>query len=340
MKVAVIADWDADGTVSAAQIVYSQESLGLFPVRSKIPVDLLPSGPRGVREKVEERCWDVILIMDIPFIQEVDAALSSIFARCAPTLYYFDHHDVTIRNKRVLEEKYSASVTVGNSSTAFLVKSFLEKLGMRPTPRLRQFIEAVDHIEGGNRRRNGANERIIRLTVSISKYLNITKSQEMWQRYVRWLASLLPFDELDIIFGKEVPELINESLKTSQEADEGLKSIAMSFAMSAKKVGYVRLVDARDKWSGRGASALASAIHKMLAEPLVLLVSREDGVSLLIARSSRGEAEAIVRYLYEAGIVEDKGGHQNIAIARLTKGIPIEEIEVALIKASLLMRGR
>ncbi|MCS7106814.1 MAG: phosphoesterase [Acidilobaceae archaeon] len=336
MTIAVIADWDADGIVAAAQIVYAQERLGIFPVRAKVSVDLVPSGPRGFREKVAGRCWNHLIVADIPFTVEVQMGLDEMSSRCNYSLYYFDHHDTTIRNREILEKRYNALVIVGSYSTSHLVRSFLEKHGIKPTPRLKQFIEAVDFIEGGRRSSNNS-EGAIKIVVSISKRLNITKSVEEWQKYVRWLASPIPFDELEVALGKDAPEIIMESLKTSKEADEELKSIAMDFAMSARKLGFIRFVDARNKWTGRGASALASAIHKTMKEPVVLLVSKEDGTVLVIARSSRGEAGKIVQYLYENGIVEDKGGHENIAIARLSREVSVADLEKAVLRASLLM---
>ncbi|MEN3000144.1 MAG: phosphoesterase [Acidilobaceae archaeon] len=337
MSVAVIADWDADGIVAAAQIVYAQERLGIFPLRARAPVDLIPSGPRGFREKVAGKCWDHLIVADIPFTVEVQLGLDDLSSRCSYSLYYFDHHDTTVRNKELLEKRYReqrALVVVGSYSTSQLVRNFLERHGIKPTPRLKQFIEAVNFIEGGRRSSNN-NEGAIKIVVSISKRLNITKSTEEWQKYVRWLASPIPFDELDLAQGKEAPEIITESLKTSKEADEELKSVAMDFAMSARRVGFVKFVDARNRWMGRGASALASAIHKTVKEPVVLLVNRDDGTVLVIVRSSRGEAGKIIQHLYENGIVEDRGGHQNIAIARLSREVSVADLERAILRASL-----
>ncbi|MEM4559031.1 MAG: phosphoesterase [Acidilobaceae archaeon] len=339
MSVAIIADWDADGTVAAAQLVYAQERLGLFPLRSKINVDLIPSGPRGFREKVYGKCWDCVTIVDIPFTVDVDLGLRSMVERgCKFNLYYFDHHDSTIKSRDIIENTYKAIVVIGSSSTSTIVKNFLEKLGVKLTPRLKQFIEAVEYIEGGSRNTYHYSEGVIKLALAISKHLNITKNLEIWGKYVRWLANPIPFDELELALGRDIPEIINESLKTSREADEELREIALNLAMSAKRVGYVRLVDARGKWSGRGASALASAIHKTLGEPVILLVNKDDGTTLVIARSSKGEASLLIDSLLEQGIVEDKGGHSNIAIARLLQEVTTKDLEIALIRASLRLK--
>lgn len=332
-NVVVIADWDADGVVASAQLVYVQERLGLFPVRSKILVELIPSGPRGFREKVRGRCWDHILVVDIPFTDDVEEGLSRLSDGCKFKLYYFDHHKSTMESFSVIEKVYGGLVVTGNLPTSVLVKNFLEKHGIRITPRLRLFVEAVSVIEGG-RGVTQVNERIVKIVAAISKHLNKTKDPSIWCKYVRWLADPIPFDDIELQLGREIPGLIDESLRVSREADEELKEVAMRLAMSAKRVGYVRFVDARGKWSSRGASALASAIHKIVGEPVIVVVDRPDNVVLVVIRSSRGEAGRILDALYTLGLVEDKGGHENIAVARLAKNSTLNDLEKALQRLS------
>jgi len=331
----IIADWDADGVVASAQLVYVQERLGMFPVRSKIPVSLLPSGPRGFKERVQGKCWDHVLVIDIPFTGDVDDGLSSMIrGGCRFKLYYFDHHKSTVESSSYIERVYSGLIVTGNSPTSVIVKNFLEKHGIKITPRLKLFVEAVSVIEGG-RGLVQANEKIVGIVAAISKHLNRTKDPEVWCRYVRWLADPIPFDDIELQLGKEVPGLINESLKVSREADEELREVAMKLSMSAKKIGYVRLIDARGKWSSRGASALASAIHKIVGEPVILLVDRTDGTTLLVIRSSRGEAGRLIEMLHTLGLIEDKGGHENIAVARLSRNVTLNRLENALLRLSL-----
>ena len=337
-SVVIVADWDADGVIASAQLVYVQERLGLFPVRSRVPVELIPSGPRGFREKVEGRCWDHVMVVDIPFTDDVSEGLSSVARRCRFKLYYFDHHRSTMESSNVIERVYGGLVVTGNAPTSVLVRSFLEKHGVRLTPRLRMFVEAVSVIEGGGRGLLQVNEKIVRIVAAISKHLNKTKDPGVWCKYVRWLSDPIPFDDIELQLGREIPELIDESLRVSREADEELKEVAASLAMSARRVGYVRLVDARGKWSSRGASALASAIHKIVGEPVILLVERSDNVILVVIRSSRGEAGRLIEALHSLGLVEDKGGHENIAVARLSKNASLGELEKALLRLSPYIR--
>lgn len=337
-NVVVIADWDADGVVASAQLVYVQERLGLFPVRSRIPVDLIPSGPRGFKERVQGRCWDHVLVVDIPFTEDVGTGLDSMArSGCKFKLYYFDHHRSTFESSGYIERTYGGLVVTGNMPTSVIVRNFLEKHGIRITPRLRLFVDAVSVIEG--RRSVGhVNERIVRIVAAISKHLNIKKDPSVWCKYVRWLADPIPFDDIELQLGKEIPGLLDESLRVSREADEELREVAMNLAMSAKRVGYVRLVDARGKWGSRGSSALASAIHKIVGEPVILLTDRSDDVILVVIRSSRGEAGRIVELLHMLGLVEDKGGHENIAVARLAKNVTIGDLEHALLRISPYIR--
>ncbi len=337
-NVVIIADWDADGVVASAQLVYVQERLGMFPVRSRIPVNLIPSGPRGFKEKVQGRCWDHVLVVDIPFTSDVDDGLNSMLrSGCRFKLYYFDHHRSTVESSGYMESVYNGLIVTGNYPTSVIVKNFLEKHGIRITPRLKLFVEAVTVIEGG-RGNVQANERIVGIVAAISKHLNRTKDPSVWCKYVRWLADPIPFDDIELQLGREIPGLIDESLKVSKEADEELREIAMNLSMSAKRVGYVRLVDARGKWSSRGASALASAIHKIVGEPVVLVVDRMDGAILIVIRSSRGEAGRLVEMLHSLGLIEDKGGHENIAVARLSKNVSLSQLENMLLRLSPYIR--
>ncbi|MEM1846623.1 MAG: DHH family phosphoesterase [Acidilobaceae archaeon] len=337
-KVLVIADWDADGTVSAAMIVYAQEKLRLFPTNQRVHIEVAPSGPRGFKEKLQG-CWDYVVVLDIPCTQEVEASLTEMRRNgCRSVVLYFDHHDSTFENKEKLEKELGVTVFYEKMPTAMIVRNVLEKQGIKPPPRLRLLSEAVAAIEGRAKNPRDVGEKLVKLVLGISKYMNKEKDPSAWCTFVKKLADLLPFDALDAELGVEIQNLVTKTLEVSKEADKELKAAAIEHAMSAKRIGYVRLVDVRRKWEGRGASALASAIHKILGEPVVLLVNKDDGSTLLIVRSSRGEARKIVDALAEIGAIEDKGGHDNIATGKLSPSFSIEELEEVLRKLSLHLR--
>ncbi len=337
-RVAVIADWDADGVVGASLVYYAQEKRGVFPVRGREKVCLIPAGPRSIQEVVGEGCWEHVVIIDIPFTDEVASALSVLRERCSPRIYYFDHHASTLESVARLEDEYGAYVVVGKSPSAVILKRFLEGLNVKLTRRLEDFVKAIAVLEGDRRLRHNveASQKIVEMAASISKMLNATRNREAWVKYVKWLANPLPFEDpgIRLPVGEEKVNLIEAGMEVSRKADEEVREVAMRLAMSAANLGYIRFVDARDKWRKRGGSALASSIFKILGQPVAVLLEKSDGARLLIIRSGRGEASAITDVLMEMGIVEDKGGHGNIAVARVRDDVTVKRLEDALRRAA------
>ncbi len=342
-RVAIIADWDADGVVAAASIVYSQEKLGVFPLKGKHKVELIPSGPREIEERIKEKmkggCWDIIVILDIPFSNEVKNALDYLnSSNCKAKIYYFDHHPISLENMSTIESRYNALAILGRSPTSILVKRLLDGLNAKLTPRLLSLIDAIGILEGGGwlRGKNKATEGIVKLTASISKALNQKKEEGVWVKYVEWASNPLPFEQS---FFREsdsrIKNVVDLGIEVSKESDIEIKNAAFELAISAKNLGYLKFVDARSRWKKRGASALASALYKVLKATTALLVEKEDGARLLIIRSGKGEALNIMQRLFSSGITSDVGGHGNIAVAKLRQEITIKELEDSLRKASL-----
>jgi len=104
--------------------------------------------------------------------------------------------------------------------------------------------------------------------------------------------------------------------------------------MSAKRIGFMKFVDARRKWRGRGASALASKLFKILRQPVAVLIERDDGVRLLIIRSRGVKAYKIAVGLLEKGVAENIGGHSSLAVVRLRDGVEPEILEPLLRRLS------
>ena len=344
----VVGDWDADGVIAAAEIVYSQEILGVFPERCKCGVEAVPASPRtfaSVLERFKDACWNNIVVLDVPYTDEVAKALAGFVQQqrskgCQANVYYFDHHNVTIERSREIEEGLRGFPFVGVSSTSVLVRTFLESQGAKLSQRLRELVMAAAVLEGGGGLAKALKEKgpavpegVVRMVASISKALNQTKDPEMWRRYVRWAASILPFE---IAVG-EPSNPLSQGLNISEESDREVRQAAIELAMSARNVGPVKLVDARGKWNKSGASALASAIYKMTKTTTALLVTKSDGSTLLIIRSGRGEAMRLAEELYKEGLALDIGGHHNIASARLRDGVTVTQLEDALRRAILNM---
>ncbi len=337
----VIADWDADGVVSAAIILYAQHHRGKFPLAERVKPCLIPAGPRSIKKIAEEGlCWDIVVILDIPFTAEVEETIKHL-RECGSKIYYFDHHSSTIEAMRKLEDEYNVFVVVGRSPTSVVLQKFLEGLGVKLTPRLREFVKAVAVLEGGKRKpaKEEVAPGIINLAASISKALNQLRDEQAWVKYVKWVSNPLPFEEIKVKVPSREGEagkksLLKLGMEISSESDKRIKEAAMNLAMSSRNLGYIKFVDARGKWEGRGASALASNIYKIVNMPVAVFVEKDDGSRLLIIRSGKGEAEKIMRKLYESGIVEDIGGHRNIAVARVGSDVTERMLERALRRAS------
>ncbi|WP_460123794.1 phosphoesterase [Stetteria hydrogenophila] len=337
-RVVVIADWDADGVVSAAIIKYAQERLGIFPIKGEARVELIPSGPRGFAEALGSvGCADALVILDIPLTTDVYKALVEYRARCSGAIYYFDHHDSTLKGNSELE-RLGVKTVLGKSATAVLVRMFIEGFGGRLTPRLASFSDAVAILEGGSKRRlkqlKNTSSQIVGMAASISKAINVSKDREMWRRYVDWLSNPLPFEppRFAVATGKANP--IEEGMKLSKEAEEEVKKAALDLSMQAIRVGFLKFVDAEDKWKTRGATALAGEISRISGQPVALLVKRNDGVRLLIIRGHKGLPEVLADLLLKEGLVEDKGGHRNVAICRVKEGVSKQDLINALRRLS------
>ncbi|BAN90845.1 hypothetical protein [Aeropyrum camini] len=337
-KVVIVADWDADGVVSAAEIYYSQKYREAFPHRGKALVEMEPSGPRGFQEKAGSLgCGDIVVILDIPYTEEVKAGLKTYLESCGEkieSMLYFDHHDSTLKRSRELEAEFGILLFYGVMPTSLIVRNTLEAAGIRLTPRLNNFVKGVAVLEGGGKAIGGfVSKSIVNLTASISKTLNRRRDPDVWRRYVEWLANPLPFEPTKLPGSGET--IVEASLEESREADEEVRRVATDLAMSSVKVGIVSFVDARGKWRRPGASALASFIHKIVKTPVALLFERDDGVRVLVLRSSAGEAKMLAKELEELGLVEDLGGHENVATARLREDTTIERLTKGLRRASV-----
>ena len=342
-RVAVIADWDADGVVGAALIYFAQEKRGIFPVEKKEKVCLIPAGPRSIIEEVGDKCWERVVIVDIPLTQEVETVIANLKEKCNAKIYYFDHHSSTLSKMAELEEKYGVFGVVGRSSSAVIIKRFLEGMGLKLTQRMRDFVAAVAVLEGGRRHvKEEVSKKLVTLAASISKMLNQTRNKEAWVKYVKWIANPLPFEDPGIKLRlDEKVNLVEAGVELSEQADKETKDVALQLAMSAVNLGYLKFIDARDKWKKRGASALASAIFKIVNMPVALLVEKSDGSRLLIIRSGHGEAMDLIETLYNQGIVVDTGGHGNIEVARVEDTVTVAELKKSLRRAVVeLIRKR
>ena len=328
--VLVIGDWDADGVVSAAIIYYLQEKQGKYPVAERLPVELMPSGPRGLKEKLSniEKPPRVLVILDIPYIRGLDEELKKFKEKHGSTIVYVDHHLSTIYNSKKLG-KIVNDLIVGYSPTVILTYNIAKSLNVKLTPRLEAFVKAVGLMEKGARipqRLKG----MIKLASSLSKALTVTRDPELWRKFVYWLASPLAIPQP--VINKEV---IDKAVRISEKTDREVKEVAVELAVSARTIGYIKFVDARKKWKQRGSTALASKLYHILKQPVAVLVEGPGNTYLLIVKAKHGGANRVAEVFVDRGVAIDVGGHASLSIIRIKPGIPLESILKILREASL-----
>ena len=335
IPVAVVADWDADGATSAALIYYAQYYRKLYPLRGRHEVYLEPSGPRGFPEAVggfvsNYGCPEALVVLDIPLTEKVYETLKGLLETCGSTrLVYIDHHFSTLYTAKRLY-RLTDEVFLGHRPTAVLTFQLLRSLGVRHvTPRLTAFMKAVGVLERSGRVMSDAEARVVKLAASISKASTVLRDRELWRKLVRWLASPLPQDApIDLA-------TVDRVVRIAEESDRQIAERAKDLAFSARRVGYIKFVDARGKWRGRGASALASKLYKVLRQPVALLVQRDDGAQLLIIRTRGRGAYRIATGLMKQGFAENIGGHSGLAVVKLREGLSDRELVEALRRLSL-----
>ena len=326
----LIGDWDADGVVSSAIIYYLQRRAGVYPVKSRVEVVLEPSGPRGLAEKLGRvhESPRALVLLDIPYIKGLLGILKEFKDKHKCQIVYIDHHLSTIYNASRLEEVVD-DLIVGHKPTVILAYNLARSLNVRLTPRLEAFAKAVALMEKGARIPENL-KGMIKLASSISKALTVTRDPDYWRQLVEWLASPLILPQP--LMKKEVLE---KALKLSEETDKRVKEIATELAITARNVGYIKFVDARKKWRGRGATALASKLYHILKHPVAVLVMGRENYPLLIVKAKRGGANRVAKVFINRGVVVDVGGHESLAIIRLKKNLPLETILYVLREASL-----
>lgn len=329
--VIVIADWDADGVVSAAMILYSQSYLGIYPLKGKKGVELRPATPRTLSEalelKPEYMCPECVVFLDIPFTKYNYSVLRNFREKCKDVkMVYVDHHLSTIYHSQMLE-KIIDEVIVGRSATVILIYQLLKSLGVKLTIRLDNFARAVNYMERGIKAPPELSN-MVKLASAISKALKAEHNPTLWERLIKWMASPLPFTT-----PPPLDKAIEKARQLAIEADKAIKDIAMDLAMSAQRVGYLRFVDAR-KISNVSATALASKIRHILRQPVALLARREN-FDVLVIKATRGLVAKIADVVYSSGIAEDIGGHASLAVLKLRKNIDINTLIEILRRASL-----
>ncbi len=328
-RVFIGGDWDADGLVATALLVYSQEKLGVYPLNTTAVVDKKPVDPERLRFIFGDLngVYDLIVFLDLPYTNNVPRVLRILKKHFGvKKIMYIDHHISTIMNKEKLEEVADEVIVDRRNPTSAIVYRILSEKGVHIHSRLKTFVELVNYMDSGRRIPDNL-MKLFELVKLISKALTIKRDVELWSKIVDWLASPTPLPlPLEEGVLKRVKDIV-------EERDRMVEEIATDLAVSAVKIGDFRFIDARSKWRYRGASALASKLASMLKAPVIVWVDTNKEYTLLVIKAFKGRAYRVAKYLLAEGIALDIAGHPNLAIVKIPRNVKNEEIREHLYRA-------
>jgi single-stranded DNA-specific DHH superfamily exonuclease len=329
--VAVIADWDADGAVSAAIITYTQIHDG-FPLEGKRTIIYYPTGAREVAHfnKKYEGCAGAFVILDIPLTSELEALLNKVFNECKDSkVVYVDHHPITFEKVGNLMDKFYVIGMNMRKPTSYQLVEILEKRGLKIPQKLKLYAEAVRIIELGKRPGEDL-AKIVELVASISRALKLEHKPEFWEKMVKWMSNPLP-----IPLSKDDLEILERVKKEVAEKDKEIEKAAVDLAITAEKVGVFKFIDARKKWKRRGVTSLVTRISRNLRAPVALLANLGNS-SILVIKTRNNSAMIIGNSLVEEGLAIDVGGHGMIAVVKLKNDFDLKKLKEVLIRYSKL----
>jgi oligoribonuclease NrnB/cAMP/cGMP phosphodiesterase (DHH superfamily) len=314
-RVFIGGDWDADGVVATALLVYSQEKLGRYPLEMRAVVDKKPVDPERLKFMlgVFKGNYDLLVLLDLPYTDHVPRILRIIKQHFGVRkIMYIDHHLSTLTNRDKLEEVVDELIIDHREPTACIVAKLLKEHGVSIHQRLASFVEVVKYMDSGKKVPEKY-LKLFQLTSMFSKALTAIRDENLWVKIVDWLASPSP-----------IPMPLNEEVlrrvkKIIEERDRETYEKALDLAMSAIRIGEIRFVDARNKWRHRGGTALASRISSILKAPVAVLIDTSKNYTLLIIKAPGGKAYRIAKFLVGEGIAYDIAGHPNLAIVKLDK---------------------
>lgn len=328
-KIFVAGDWDADGVVAVALIVYSQEKIGKYPLESPAIADKVPLDPDRVKYFLADfkGGYDVAVFLDIPYSESLGNAMKMMKNHFGVSrIVFIDHHITSLQKAKEIKEVADEVIVDHRMPTAGLVLEELSRKGINVHQRLRSFVEVVKYMDMGKRVPEQY-MKLFELTKMFSKALTVVRDEELWAKIVDWLATPAPVPmPLSETVWNKVKEVI-------EERDREVAEKAMELAVGAVKIGDFRFIDARSKWKKRGVTALASKLSTILKAPVILLAGTNREYTLLVIKASHGRAYRIAKFLIGEGIALDIAGHPNLAIVRLPKDIEKQDLVKILYQA-------
>ncbi|MEZ0290499.1 MAG: hypothetical protein ABWJ42_05350 [Sulfolobales archaeon] len=308
--VAVIADWDADGVVSSAVILYAQRYESVYPLKRKSDIEFYPSEPLGgfkILDKIS--CYESVVFLDLPLISVSEEYMRRYKSKCEDSkIIFIDHHLSSHKNLNTLA-KYVDEPLIGYNPTSKIAYDKVLSEGAKSNERLEKFVSTIFYMDQGYRVPRDL-RNIMKLLASISKYMTFKKDRDTWIRIVEWMAPRVipPFVD------SEVFSRINN---IAEEIDREMRALATEIAVSAQRIGIFRYVDVRRRWRRKGASSLASNLYRIFKSPVAVLVrdSKNQDILLLVIKYP-GKAYRVAEIMEREKLIESIGGHPSLAIIR------------------------
>jgi len=320
----VLSDWDADGVVSAALIIYSQEYLGAYPLKQKCAVHLIPVGSKGpdssIIEEVSGQRFECLVMLDQAFNDRVERFLTSV-RETVRYIVYIDHHlSSMIYAPKV--EKLVDEALIGRSPTAVLLFDLLRALNIRVTDRLESFVGAITVLERSNRKwPQKPSKKLVDLAASISRTLSRNRDRNLWEKIIRWMASPSPF--IASPFTQSLTEMVEE--RDPKEETE-LKALASELLLSSKRVYGMRVIDARRVDLKYKPSSIIRHVMHLSKTPVILIFKDEDGRDVVAVRSDDDFPYFFAAELVKRELVEEVGGHYNYAVLFFKAEVNLEDV--------------
>ncbi len=318
-RIHVYGDWDADGFVSTALLVYSQEKLGQYPLKTNAIIFKKPIEPEKFRYIFNDlnKQIDLLVFLDIPFTDSIGRILGIIKNHFSVKhIMYVDHHLSTFNNRELLLKNVDTLIVDTSKPTCKIIHDILVENNLNIQSRLKAFVDVITYMDTG-RRIPSNYMKLFDLIKSFSKALNITRDPDLWIRIVDWLVEPIAVSQSDLV----------ESVKRIVDKYEReMNDLALDLAITSVKIGDFKFIDARSKWRRRGASALASKLAGILKSHIILWIDTRKDYTILIIKASSGKAYKLGEYLVKEKIAIDSTGHPNLAIVKIPRSVSKEEL--------------